>query len=57
LGCDEGEDVVFCAFENALENGQIRDHTTGVEVLVSVKDQVVAVIGDFEVIVTRVDSP
>ena len=55
-GVDEGEDVVVGAFENTLQDCQIRYDTAGVEVLGTIEDDVVAVGCDFEIAVAWVDG-
>lgn len=53
---DEGEDMVFGAFQDAFEDGQVGDDAAGVEVLEAIEDDLVAVGGDFEIAVARVDG-
>ena len=37
---DEGEDVVFGAFEDAFEDGEVGDDAAGVEIFVAVEEDV-----------------
>jgi len=52
----ECKDMVLCSGEDAFKNSQIRDNTAGIEVLESIEDQVISMVGDAQVIVTRING-
>lgn len=49
--------MMLCAVENTLKNSQVGDYATGVEVLVAIKDYMIPIVGDFEIIIARIDGP
>jgi hypothetical protein len=44
------------AFKYTLQHGEIRNNTTGIEVLGSVEHEMVSIRRDFQVVVTRIHS-
>lgn len=56
LGKNEGEYVMLCPSIHAFENGQIRYHTTGIEVLESIKDKMISFICNVQIIISWVHS-
>lgn len=47
--------MMLCSVENTLENGQVRDHATGIEVLVTIKDYMISIVSDFKIIIARIN--
>jgi hypothetical protein len=56
LGGDEGKNVVFCSSKDTFQDSQIGYDTASVEVFGSMKDEVIALISNGEIVVAGVHS-
>ena len=57
VGGDDREDMAVGALQDAFEDGDVGDLAAGGEGLAAGEDEVVAVLGDHDVLVARVDGP
>lgn len=56
VGIHESEDMILTPFQHTLQNSQIRNHTTSVEILKAIENQFVDLRRNLQIAIARVDS-